>query len=131
MCGELVLPVRNVSVSILISHHTDQRHNLVCVKYYSKRAKMQNGAGASAATEIYDENLGVMHKVDKMTAVVHEDFEYTQKFNEIYNRDRIRKSEAGDLTDGQIYITERLSWTPQWARDRINHSLRKGGVRGR
>ena len=72
-----------------------------------KRAKMQNAAGPSAATEIYDENLGVMHKVDKMTAVVHEDFEYTQQFNEIYNRDRARKKETGDLTDGQIYITEK------------------------
>lgn len=72
-----------------------------------KRAKMQNGAGPSAATEIYDVNLGVMHKVGKMKAVVHEDFEYTQQFNEVYDRDRARKKELADLTDGQIYITEK------------------------
>ena len=72
-----------------------------------KRAKMQNGAGQSAATEIFDESKGVMHKVDKMKAVVHEDFEYTQQFNEIYNRDKARKKELADLTDGQIYLTEK------------------------
>jgi hypothetical protein len=72
-----------------------------------KRAKMQNGAGPSAATEIYDEKKGVMHKVDRMSAIVHEDFEYTQRFNEIYDRDRTRAKENADLTDGQIYVTEK------------------------
>ena len=72
-----------------------------------KRAKMQNGAGASAATEIYDEGKGIMHKVDRMSAFVHEDFEYEKQFNEIYKSDRDRKKENGELTDGQIYITEK------------------------
>ena len=72
-----------------------------------KRAKMQNGAGPSAATEIYDEELGVMHKVDRMSAVVHEDFEYEQMFNEIYKSDKDRARAKGDLADGQIYITEK------------------------
>jgi len=72
-----------------------------------KRAKMQNGAGASAATEIYDEDKGVMHKVDHMTAVVHEDFKYDLQFNEIYKTDRDKKKEDGDLQDGQIYVTEK------------------------
>ena len=39
-----------------------------------KRAKMQNAAGVSAATEIYDESVGVMHKNDHLSAIVFEDF---------------------------------------------------------
>jgi len=72
-----------------------------------KRAKMQQGAGSSASTEIHDESLGVMHTVDHMSAIIFNDFVYEKQYNEIYDRDRARKKETGELTDGQIYITEK------------------------
>ena len=61
-----------------------------------KRAKMQNAAGVSAATEIYDESVGVMHKNDHMSAVVFEDFKTERKFSE---------GDPMESMDGHIYIT--------------------------
>ena len=63
-----------------------------------KRAKMQNAAGASAATEIYDESVGVMHKVDHISGIVFNDFTAEKQFSE---------GPPQELTDGIIYITEK------------------------
>ena len=61
-----------------------------------KRAKMQNAAGVSAATEIYDESVGVMHKNDHLSAIVFEDFKTERKFSE---------GSPMESMDGHIYIT--------------------------
>ena len=59
-----------------------------------KRGKMQHAAGVSAETEIYDETVNVLHKVDHISGVVFDD---------------IKDSNGKSVMDGAMYITTKTA----------------------